>query len=121
MVIASVKLIGMRLWMLGATEMINKLFFLCVMFLFVSCTLDIQHEPTGPHTPTPYVENSGASYIEVVWYDDHSCYEEPYWYAPEWCEWYSDDTQCCAWYADGWFEEFCQWGAEYCWEYNGSF
>ena len=48
-----------------------------------------------------------------------ACYEEPYWHSPEWCDYYGDAT-CCVWYADGWYEEWCQWDYDWCWEYNGS-
>jgi len=49
------------------------------------------------------------------------CWDDPYWYTEEWCDQYGDGTLCCVWYVDGWYEEWCQWDYDYCWEYNGSF
>ena len=56
----------------------------------------------------------------VYVYDAPGCWDEPYYYEPEWCDFYDDGTTCCVWQADGWFEEYCQWGNDFCWDYNGS-
>lgn len=101
--------------------MINKIKLLCVFSLICGCTLDIRHEPTESYGPPPYTENVGSSYVEATIYESYSCYEDPYWYSEEWCEYYDDGAMCCVWLSDGWYEEYCQWGYDYCWEYNGSF
>jgi hypothetical protein len=89
------------------------------------------HSPTGPTVSTEYVVTPDASYVEVEvgsssgYYDDYYyddvCWEDPYWHAEEWCDYYDDGSLCCVWYDDGWYEEWCQWDYDYCWEYNGSF
>jgi hypothetical protein len=49
------------------------------------------------------------------------CFEDPHHYTPEWCDWFDDGSTCCVWYVENWFEEYCQWGTDICWDYNGSF
>jgi len=95
--------------------------------MFTGCTLDWHvDEYCGPGTnrtcgPVTYTE-PGTSYIEVVFYSEPDlCFEDPYWHTEEWCDYYDDGAMCCVWYIDGWFEEWCQWGYDYCWEYEGSF
>ena len=88
------------------------------------CTIDYRHDPHTPTGHAPIVEytEAGPSYVEVAVYGyDDMCFDDPYWHQEEWCEYYDDGTYCCVWYADGWFEEWCQWDYDYCWEYNGSF
>jgi hypothetical protein len=63
--------------------------------------------------------DSGIGVTYVYTYD--ICEEDPYWYEPEWCDWYDSGATCCVWYTDGWYEEWCQWAYDWCWEYNGSF
>lgn len=103
--------------------MIKRLLILCIVSLVASCTLDVYHEPEGPYVPISYPEQEEVeyTYVEVTYYDDPLCYDDPYWHSPDWCDSYSDGTVCCVWYANGWYEEYCQWGDDYCWEYNGSF
>tara|TARA_R100000808_G_C2052665_1_gene87509 strand:+ start:192 stop:518 length:327 start_codon:yes stop_codon:yes gene_type:complete len=108
--------------------MIKRLFFVCAASLIVGCTFEVHREPS-PHAPVTYVEGGGSSYIEAYYFDDLTCYEDPYWYSAEWCESYGDGSMCCVWwvsyyedyYWDGWYEEWCQWDVDYCWEYNGTF
>ncbi len=96
---------------------------LACVITFAGCTLDWHVDKhCGPGTnrtcgPVTYVD---VSYVDDYYYDD-GCWSEPYWYSPEWCDWYDDGTTCCVWLSDGWFEEYCQWGEDFCWEYNGSF
>ena len=85
----------------------RKLIIALACLLFTGCTLEVE-DPA-------YAE--GSVYVEIV-YDE--CYEEPYWYMPEWCDYYSDGTECCVWYVDGWYEEWCQWDYDWCWYYEGS-
>jgi len=59
--------------------------------------------------------------VPIEHYYAGGCWDEPYHYVPEWCDWYDDGSTCCVWYVDDWFEEYCQWGSDICWEYNGSF
>ena len=82
--------------------------FLCL--LFSGCELQIE---TTPST-TPVA-------AEVIVIDDYCAYQydEPYYWSPEWCDWYDDGTTCCVWYYDGWYEEWCQWEYDWCWEYQG--
>jgi hypothetical protein len=85
---------------------------LCVCLLSMgACTFGYKDEPNGP----AYVV---APEPTVVYYD--MCYEEPYWHEPLWCDLYSD-VECCTWYIDGWYEEWCDWGYMDCWEYYGSY
>ena len=101
---------------------------LYTMLALSACTFDIHHEP-DPYAPPVYVEDNSPSYIEIYYTGDLMCYQDPYSYPAEWCEWYDDDAVCCVWWAsyyedyyhDGWYEEWCRWGHDYCWEYNGSF
>lgn len=71
--------------------------------------------------PAPWPSHSvghSATHIEV----NNYCADEPYYHSPEWCDWYDDGTTCCVWLAEtGWFEEYCQWEYDFCWDYNGSF
>ncbi len=87
---------------------------------FAGCTLDWhvdKHCGPGtnrtcgpaPATPTVYAQ-----------YDSPVCWDEPYHYEPEWCDFYDDGVTCCVWQADGWLEEYCQWSNDFCWDYNGS-
>jgi len=85
-----------------------------------------RHSPTGPTVSTEYVVTPETSYVEVgveyetEYYYDDACWDDPYWHAEEYCDQYTDGTLCCVWYVDGWYEEWCQWDYDYCWEYNGS-
>ncbi len=92
--------------------------FLCL--LLSCCTLDVKHDP---HAPVYYPESNGA-YVEVTYYEEPACWEEPYLHSPLWCDWYDDGTTCCVWWVDdyyyGWYEEWCQWEEDWCWEYNGA-
>jgi len=101
--------------------------------MMVGCDLHLFHDgrdhqpPSGPTTvtvvtpDTSYVEVEASSYDYDDYYYDDACWEDPYWHAEEWCDYYNDGTLCCVWYVDGWYEEWCQWDYDYCWEYNGSF
>ena len=98
--------------------------FLAAAISFAGCTVewrDRGHSPTGP---TTYTEYPDTSYVEVGYdtgyYYDDMCWEDPYWHSEEWCDSYGDGSLCCVWYVDGWYEEWCQWGYDYCWEYSGS-
>lgn len=77
---------------------------------------------TVDRAPTVYVqeEASVATPTAIYYYEDY-CVYEPYYHQAEWCDWYDDDSTCCVWFSDGWYEEYCQWGYNHCWEYNGSF
>ena len=55
---------------------------------------------------------------EIIYVED--CAGEPYWFGPEWCDYYSDGSVCCVWYSDGWYDEWCQWRYDMCWEYQSS-
>ena len=101
-----------------------KYFTLGILCLLLSCcTLDWHVDDNcGPGTnrtcgPATYSDSSYSSTVEVYY---ESCYDEPYIDVPLWCDWYNDNTTCCVWYVDGWYEEWCQWGNDFCWEYNGA-
>lgn len=92
--------------------------FLCL--LLSCCTLEFKDTGCGPGTnrtcgPVTYVDYDTT--IET-YYD--GCSYDPYYWSPEWCDWYDDDTTCCVWLVDGWYEEWCQWENDWCWEYNGA-
>jgi hypothetical protein len=107
----------------------KKIILLIVCALsFTGCTLEYRDRGHTPSGPTVYTEYPDTSYVEVEidpvsveYYYDDLCWEDPYWYTEEWCDQYDDGTLCCVWYVDGWYEEWCQWGYDYCWDYNGSF
>ena len=80
--------------------------------MFAACTFDYDDDYNGP----AYVVHSEPA---ITVYEVESCFEEPPWYEPEWCEHY-DDVSCCVWYVDGWHDEWCIWEVDWCWEYNGS-
>jgi len=87
----------------------NLMVWLTMMFSFVGCTFEFEsHEPSRATSYNHDVE---------IYYD---CYGEPYWFEPDWCDWY-DDAECCSWYIDGWYEEWCDWDYDGCWEYSGSY
>lgn len=106
---------------------------LACAFSLAGCTLEYRDRGCGPGTnrtcppviytgPTTVDTSYDAVEYEAEYYYDDMCWEDPYWYAEEWCDIYDDGTMCCVWLADdGWYEEWCQWGYDYCWEYNGSF
>ena len=99
----------------------NLIMSLAIMFMASGCT--IEWRDRGGYTtttPTTVYTEPASSYIEVEYYYDDMCWEDPYWYSEEWCDTYGDGTMCCVWLVDGWYEEWCQWGYDYCWEYNGS-
>ena len=86
----------------------NVITCLALILTLTGCTLDVNlpRHDTGPHD---------ISYVEVA-----LCYDEPYWDEPEWCDVYNN-AECCTWYIDGWYEEWCDWGYDGCWEYFGSY
>ena len=86
-----------------------KSFTLAILCLLLSCCM-VELE-TRPVTNT-----SGAS----VYYGPDYCTEDPYYWSPEWCDLHSDGTTCCVWMVDGWYEEWCQWQDDWCWEYLGA-
>ena len=78
---------------------------------------------TVDNAPPIYVQDKQPNTqisTALHYYEDH-CFEDPYNHSAEWCDWYDDNTTCCVWFSDGWYEEYCQWGYDYCWDYNGSF
>ena len=77
-----------------------------------ACTVELISDPAPPGTYNTTV-------VEETYYETGYYCEDPYWHEPEWCDYY-DDATCCVWYADGWYEEWCQWDYDYCWDYNGS-
>ena len=80
------------------------------------CTLEFRDDR---NTPTIY-DNPGAYDAAITVYYE-ACSIEPYPYSPEWCDEYSDGTVCCVWTNDNWqYEEWCQWGYDACWDYNGA-
>ena len=98
-----------------------KNFTLATLCLLLSCcTLDVQHDRN-----TPVHTSSGSAYVEVTYYNEPACWDEPYLEPPLWCDWYDDGTTCCVWwvedlyYDQGYYEEWCQWQDDWCWEYNG--
>ena len=97
-----------------------KIFFVAVCaFMFTACgTLEYDY---------PHSESNGSAYIVVPTASD-SCWDEPYMYGAEWCDWYDDGSTCCVWYVEKEiplcctltsYEEWCQWEDGWCWEYNG--
>ena len=90
----------------------NIIMWLALAFLLASCTLDVHH-------PRHDTDILGVAYIEATVHYD-LCYEEPYWHMPEWCDVYSN-AECCTWYVDGWYEEWCDWDYDGCWEYSESY
>ena len=104
-----------------------KLFTVGILCLLLSCcTLDWHvDEHCGPGTnrtcgpvTTDYSDTYTTDVTVDIYYD--SCYDEPYLWLPEWCDWYDDGTTCCVWMVDGWYEEWCQWDTGWCWEYNAA-
>jgi hypothetical protein len=54
-------------------------------------------------------------------YYNEVCAGEPYYQEPIWCNWQAEDKQyCCVWLVAERYEEWCQWGNEWCWDHNGS-
>jgi len=84
-----------------------KIFALALTCLLLTCC-ELRVE-TVPRTTTG-----------VIFIEDTCHYGEPYWHTPDWCVYYNDGATCCAWYVDGWYDEWCQWYYASCWEYQGS-
>jgi len=96
----------------------------CLLFALplIGCTLEIDPGPTTLEPSGYYVEYETSYESDGYYYDDYYGYcEEPYWHGADWCDYYDDGSICCVWYVDGWYEEWCQWDYDWCWEYNGSF
>ena len=93
---------------------------LLVGFLCLSlsgCMIEWRDIPTpfSPEPPAYMVDTSTISLYGGI------CEQEPYPEDPIWCDWYHEDSSvCCVWLVDGWYEEWCQWDAGWCWDYNGS-
>ena len=90
---------------------------LCALIIALSMGCLVYDPPTRP--------NPDGSYTVPTYYytpdsSDYVCYDEPYIWSPDWCDYYSDNTICCVWYVDGWYEEWCQWGDDWCWDYVGA-
>ena len=83
--------------------------------LLSGCTIEYKDNPNGP----AYVVVEETGYDEYA-YDIDVCFEEPYWHEPLWCDRY-EDVECCTWYVDGWYEEWCDWDFLGCWEYYDSY
>ena len=80
-------------------------------FIFVLCLSACEVQLSTP---------DHASGVSVSYgYVEYIC-EDPYWYEPDWCAYYTDAT-CCVWWNGSYHEEWCQWDYDWCWEYNGSF
>jgi len=100
----------------------NLVVCLSIAFILSGCTVEWRDRGHTPTTPVVYTElDPNVSYIEIEFYYDDACWDIPYWHSEEWCDYYDDGSSCCVWYVDGWYEEWCQWEDDYCWEYNGSF
>ena len=80
--------------------------------LLTCCTFEYPDAGCGWNPETDY------SATVSIYYE--SCYGEPYYEPPLWCDWYDDGATCCTWMVDGWYEEWCQWDTNWCWEYNGA-
>ena len=100
----------------------NLIVILIIAFTFAGCRFRVDTPICDGCNPPVYVQESNnlTQTSATLYYEDY-CIDEPYYHAAEWCDWYDDNTTCCVWYSDGWFEEYCQWDYDYCWEYNGSF
>ena len=93
--------------------MIRKIILAAVVaIVFSSCDTSPSVVPCDGCIPSTQGEPTAA-----IYYYGPDCYEPPYLYDAEWCDWYDDGTICCVWYSDGWYEEFCQWENDFCWEY----
>ena len=81
----------------------------------VSCYVDMdsRHDDHS-HTTVYYSEQRG------LYFHDLACYVRPYDAPSLWCDLYPE-AECCTWYVDGWYEEWCDWDFNGCWEYNRSF
>ncbi len=86
--------------------------YLATAITLAGCSIEyrLPDGQTTVYTPT----------VEVSHYDHDACWEDPYWHSEEWCDYYDDGAMCCVWYVDGWYEEWCQWDYDWCWDYNGS-
>jgi hypothetical protein len=70
--------------------------------------------------PRPDYENHYVVYELAPVDEVDLCYEEPYWWEPDWCDYYNDGAVCCVWYiGHDYYEEWCRWDYHWCWEYNG--
>jgi hypothetical protein len=104
----------------------KRLVLLAAVATFAACTFDYKDDYNGPaYVVVP--ESAESAYALDV------CYDEPPWYEPDWCDYYDDGDTCCVWYVEadyseyapnwnnaGWYEEWCQWSNDWCWEYNGA-
>ena len=86
-----------------------KLFTIGILCLLLTCC-------TVRYETQPIL--TGDTHLVEVYYKQ--CSDEPYYAPPEWCDWYDDGTTCCVWNVDGWYEEWCQWENDWCWEFSGA-
>ena len=80
------------------------------------CTLEVDQPDGGYVVLGPPDSVHGDTDVYYV----YECYDAPYDYDPEWCE-LQAHVECCTWYIDGWYEEWCDWDYMGCWEYISSF
>ena len=89
------------------------------LMMSAGCELRVvEKRPTHSHQHHEY-------YGDYDTYDECYYESEPYpWSADVYYEYYDDygyyEGVCGEWYVgNGWYEEWCQWGNDWCWEYNG--
>lgn len=102
-----------------------KLFTIGILCLFLfGCELRLPDQGCGPGTnrtcgPVTTTINGQVYNSSTIDYQT-GCWDTPYYEEPLWCDWY-DDTTCCVWTVDGWYEEWCSYdGFGMCWEFTGA-
>jgi len=98
---------------LGRVKMKVKTIAFFFAVLVSACTLEFNRDGIETYPPP----SNSTTYYDVYY---EMCYSEPYYHSPDWCDLYAE-AECCTWYIDGWYEEWCDWNYDGCWEYSNSF
>ena len=71
---------------------------LMLAFTVTGCRFSLEPSICDGCVPPTYVQdkNTTNETTAVIYYYEESCYDEPYYYAAEWCEWYDDGTKSIA-------------------------
>jgi hypothetical protein len=94
----------------------NMIVLAILILTYSGCYLDFDSR-NDDHSRS-YTNNYNDNPSEYLYYVQ--CHAEPYNHGFQWCDLYAE-AECCTWYIDGWYEEWCDWDFDGCWDYNRSF
>ncbi len=104
--------------------MIRLVIFLFFLLSISGCIFDYDddyHHGHGPAVYTWSMESYTGHADHHSYYSYGTCWDEPYYSSPDYCESYYSG-ECCSWYTGyGCYEEWCVWDHHCGWEYEGDF